>query len=135
MPPSLKYEGSLGDLSQSSPAPLRETAFRLIGSVAVDQPRHAEAIDDHAETGAPEGLRKRHHHPAVHGQLMKDALRLNNSLDVQRHRETLELFITIQRDVAAHEHLVAHLEAAVHDLVGPVSGNLIRERRPCVAKK
>src|SRR5688572_20324041 len=118
-------------------APLVMTASpfrRLIGSLAVDQPRYAEAIHEHAKTRGPERFLERHYNPTVLGQFVKDTLGVSCALDVQRHREALWFVITIRRDVATHEHLVADPQAAVHDLVGPVGRNLIRQRSSGVTK-
>src|SRR5213595_2197229 len=43
--------------------------------------------------------------------------------------------IEIRRDIATHYHLIADPHAPVHDLVGPIGRDLIRQRRPAVTEK
>lgn len=53
--------------AKAHPGPLSEPplggywrSLRLVGTLAVDQPRYAEAVDDHAKTLGPEGFLERH---------------------------------------------------------------------------
>src|ERR1043166_4592918 len=97
------------------------SAFRrLIGSFAVDQPRYAEAIDDHAKTCGPERFFERQYNPTVPGQLMKDTLGVRGVLDLEREREPLRHLVAFRGHVGTHQHLLANRHAAVHDLVLPV---------------
>src|SRR5262245_14674803 len=107
---------------------------RLVGSLAVDQPRYAEAINEHAKSGCPERFLEGHHNPAALGQLVKDTLGVSRALDMKRERETFWLLILIRHYVSSHQHLAADCDAAVHNLVPPVSRHLIRQGRPGVTE-
>src|SRR5262249_8077985 len=107
---------------------------RLIGSFAIDQPRYAEAINEHAKTRGPERFLERHHDPTALGQFVKGALSLSRTLDLKREREALWFLILIRGYVGGHQRLAADCQAAVHDLVLPVGRNLIRQRRPGVTE-
>src|SRR6266496_6523772 len=108
--------------------------WRLVGTIAVDEPRYPEAIDEHAKPRGPEGLLEGHHNLAVLGQLVKDTLGVSGVVDLKRERKALWLLVTIGRNIATHQHLVAECNAAVHDLVLPVAWNLVRHRRTGVAE-
>jgi hypothetical protein len=73
---------------------------RSIGSAAVDHPRYAEAIDEHAKTHGPERFLDRHHNPAALGQFVKDMLSVSRALDLKSEREAPWLLIMIRRCVA-----------------------------------
>jgi integrase len=90
--------------------------LRLIGSVTVDHPWYAEAIDEHAKTRCPVGFLKRHYNPTAIGQFVKDALGVSRAINLKREREALWLFIFIRRYVAAHQLLVADCHAAVEQV-------------------
>src|ERR1700730_225290 len=107
---------------------------RLIGSLAVEQPRYPEAIDKHAKTRGPERFLEWHNNPTVLGQFVKNTLAVGRALDVNREREALGRLIAIRRHVATHQQLVAERQVAMHDLVRPVGWNLIRERRSAITK-
>src|SRR5262245_10044804 len=103
-------------------------------SFAVDQPRYAEAIYDHAKTLCPERCLQRHYNPTAVGQRVKDALGISRVLDLKREREALWFLILIRRYVGAHQRLAADCQVAVHDLVGPIGRSLIRHGRPGVTE-
>src|SRR5438046_2000959 len=104
------------------------------GSLAVDQPRYPEAVDDHAKTLGPERLLEWQHHLAVPGQFVKDTHGLTRALDLEREREALWLLIAIRRDVPSHQQLPAGGQSAVHHLVLPVGRNLSCHRRPGITE-
>src|SRR5262245_64811367 len=64
------------------------SALRL---VAVDHPRDAELIDQHAEALGPERLLYRHADGAVVGERREDAFSFLRILGLDRHREPLRL--------------------------------------------
>src|SRR5213076_2521423 len=76
----------------------------------------------------PKRLLERHHNRAALGQLVKDPLGVSSALDLKRERKPLRLLVAIRRDIATHQELVAKREAAMHDLVLPVGGDLVRQR-------
>jgi len=53
----------------------------LAGRLAVDHPRDAEAVDEHAKAGRPEGRLDRHGHFSAFRQGVKDTLGLQRVLD------------------------------------------------------
>src|SRR5205085_4404595 len=71
---------------------------RLLVSLAVDQPRHPEAVDDHAEPLGPERLLERHDDATALRECVKDALALGRAVHVQREREPFRLLVTLRRD-------------------------------------
>src|SRR5215831_13267588 len=87
-------------VSSVSPAPLG----RLL---AVYHPGSAELIDQHAETGGPEGLLDRHPHRPVLHQSVKYALGVGRIFDVDRYRKTFGSLIALRWGVGAHQYFVA----------------------------
>jgi hypothetical protein len=66
---------------------LRSSALRrLIGSLAVDQPAYAEAIDEHPKTRGPERFLERHYHSPVLRQVVKDPFSVSRARDLKRQR-------------------------------------------------
>src|SRR5688572_4023488 len=61
--------------------------------LAVDLPRYAEAIDEHAKTRGPERFLQRHDNCPVFPQLVKDTRRVDRALDLNRQREAFGLLI------------------------------------------
>src|SRR5580700_8693896 len=61
---------------------IETSAHRLL---AIDQPRRAELIRQHAEPDGPERLGDRHRHRPVLRQCMKDPFRFRRAVDAERH--------------------------------------------------
>src|SRR5215468_7584038 len=64
-----------------------------ICSLAIDHPRDAEAVDDHAEPLRPERLLERGKYAAACGQIVEDAVSIVRALQVERERETFRLLV------------------------------------------
>src|SRR5260370_40275740 len=93
--------------------------------LAVDHPRRAELIHEHAKTLGPEGFLDRHPHRSFFRQRMKYALRLLGVVDTNRHRESLHRLVAIRRSVGAHQDLVPHAEAGREDFLTPLTRHLV----------
>src|SRR5262245_63832001 len=84
--------------------------------VAIDHPRNAELVGQHAETGGPERLLDRHAHGTVVGERRKNAFSFFRIVGLDRHVEALRFLEMIGWCIGAHQYVVAKDEACVHDL-------------------
>src|SRR5262249_17865362 len=99
-------------------------AFLLL-LLAVDHPGRAVLIDQHAEALSPEGLGDGHHHLGITlRQFGEDAVGFLWIVDAQRHRKSLRLVEALFRRIGAHQHLVAHDHARMHDQIAVFCGRL-----------
>jgi hypothetical protein len=100
-------------------------ARSALRQLAVDHPGRAELIDQHAEAGGPERFLDRHPHGSVLGQGMKYPLRLRRIGDTESHGEALHVFRAAGGGIGTHQHLVAHDQASVHDLLAPFRRHML----------
>src|SRR6185436_18281550 len=89
------------------------------GSLAVNGPRYAEAIYEHAKADGPERLLKRHFHRPVFCQCREDALCLCLILEAEGQTEPLRCLIAIRQSISAIQYVVTHLERGMKDFLTP----------------
>jgi hypothetical protein len=65
--------------------------------LAVDHPRYAEAVDEHAETRGPECFLDRHLHLPFIRQCVKDAFCLGRFFDLERNGEAFPVNVHMQQ--------------------------------------
>src|SRR6267378_4658511 len=97
--------------------------------LAVNHPRYAESIDNHAESRRPEGLLHWHLHFTALLQFLKDPFSFRNFFHADRQRETLRRLIVVGRSIRAHQHRTADGHAGMHDLITPFRRHLFRHGR------
>src|SRR5437870_937848 len=108
---------------------VRATSGKVLALLSdVNHPWNAEPISEHSEPSCPERLLKLHFHRPVPCQRVEDALCLRRVLEVQIHREALGLLIRICWYIRALQHVVAHNQGRVNDLVAPLRLDLITFR-------
>src|SRR5262249_1724334 len=91
------------------------TSTQLCPRFAVDHPRGAKSIDEHAETLCPKGLLQWHPHRPTLCECSEDPLSLIGILDGDRHRESLRLTKELRGRIRTHQNRVAHRHSGVHD--------------------
>src|ERR1700730_13957583 len=74
----------------------------LLCLFAVNHPRYAELIDQHAETRCPEGLFKRHRYASVFRQGVKDTLAFGRVFHMNRNIYAFGLLVTSRGRIGAH---------------------------------
>src|ERR1700688_4368084 len=92
-------------------------SFLLPGALAIDHPRSAELVDQHAEALRPKSLLDRHAHVSIFGKRTENAVGLGRLVDAERDLDAFHRFIHLRRRVRAHQELVAHGKPRMHDLV------------------
>src|SRR6267143_2226623 len=113
--------------SRASPKPLGKPASGCL--LAVDHPGYAEPVDEHAESGGPEGPLERHLHFALLRQGVKDSFCLRRILDLERHGKAFWLLIALRGSVRTHQYLASHIQAGMKDFLAPCGRHLLGGRR------
>src|SRR5258708_3372974 len=100
------------------------SAARSVRFLAIDHPRRAELVDEHAEADGPESFRDRHRHSPLLGERVEHAFGLFRRVDPDIDRKTLRRLVPAWRRVGAHQQYIADGDAAVYDLVAPSGWHL-----------
>lgn len=96
--------------------------------LAVESPRDAEAVHQHAEAKRPERFLEGHSDRPSFGQCLEDTLGLRRVVEAKGDRETLGLLIVAGGIVGAHQDLIAHPEGGMHDFLAPIGRYLVFAR-------
>ena len=88
-------------------------------ALAVNCPRYAEAIDQHAKADGPKRLLQRHFHRPFFCPRVEDTFRLGLIFEAKGDREALWFLIAIWRSVRTHQFLVTHHQSGMKNLLMP----------------
>src|SRR6185369_9529693 len=85
------------------------------GLSAVDHPRNAELVDDHAEAIGPEGFGNRQGYVSALRECAEDTLGLGWILKIDGHVKATGRFVFARRFVGCHQNLVADAQHRVQN--------------------
>jgi len=85
--------------------------------LAIDHPRHAELIHQHAEAESPEGLGKRHADLRFFRQRIEQTLRFLGRVDSDIDAEASLTIEATGRRVGRHDNIIAEHHAGMKDLL------------------
>src|SRR6266576_4511896 len=88
-------------------------------ALAVDGPRYAESIHQHAEAARPERLLKRHFNRPFLCQCVEYAFCLCLILEAKGYREALGFLIAVRRSVSTHQYLLPYSQRGMKDFLAP----------------
>ena len=111
---------------RGAPVWLRGHDRRLL---AIDHPRRAVLVGQHAELLRPEGLGQSHAHRSAFGQSVEHALGVLGFLEAEIDREALHRLVIGRRRVGAHQHEAVADDAGMDDLLAPFRRHVAFGRR------